>query len=97
MPAFSLIKQENSLDDPKSHCMFQHSATRPLVNTEAAVAAFGEAAILICLTMLQQVAREQNDLDSLQVFEKVGTDEQLWFIEDEQDGGVITAMLPSDY
>jgi hypothetical protein len=45
---------------------------------------------------LQAKARQHNGIDYLQVFEDASKPEPLWFIEDDV-GGAITVLLPSDY
>ena len=96
MSTLTLKQQEIALDHPDSGNMFQPSAGKPFVATPAAIAAFGQPQIVQCLAVLQQKARNHEGLDYLQVFEEVGTDRRLWFIEDGE-GGAITALLPSDY
>ena len=87
--------QEISYDDPDSRYMFQPSPQKPFVTTPAAIAMYRDA-IGRCLSQLQQLAVEKNGLDYLQVFEDPDKPEGLWFMEDD-DGGAITALLPSDH
>ena len=87
--------QEIPYDDPDSRYMFQPSPQKPFVTTPAAIAMYRNA-ISRCLSQLQQLAVEKNGLDYLQVFEDPDKSEGLWFMEDD-DGGAITALLPSDH
>lgn len=87
--------QEIPYDHPDSRNFFQPSAEKPFVATQAAIAMYRHA-ILRCLMQLQTLAREKNGIDYLQVFDDPDRPEALWFIEDD-DGGAITALLPSDY
>lgn len=48
------------------------------------------------LHQLQRLADEHDGIDFLQVFEDPDKPEPLWSIEDDS-GGAITALLPSDY
>jgi hypothetical protein len=91
-----LRPQEIPFDAPASCCMFQPSTEKPFVATAAAVALYGEPAIIQCLRRLRQLAVKHHGLDYLQVFTCPEQREPLWFIEDG-DGGAITALLPSDY
>lgn len=84
------------LTDPRSHYLFMPSPDKPFVATPAALALYGPEKILACLTRLQVKARLHKGLDYLQVFTDPGKPEPLWFIEDD-GGGAITALLPSDY
>lgn len=90
-----LKPQEIPYDHPDSRYMFQPSDEKPLLSTPAAIAVYREQ-IHRCLTQLQELARQHNGLDYLQVFEDPDNTEALWFIEDDI-GGAITALLPSDY
>jgi len=49
-----------------------------------------------CYRALRQVAEEYDGIEYLQVFADESKDEDLWFIEDD-DGGAITGLLPSEY
>ena len=66
--------------------------------TPAALEAYGAEVILGCLMRLQAAAARHEGIDYLQVYEPVpkNSREPLWFIEDDE-GGAITALLPSDY
>ena len=88
--------QEIPLDDPQSKYLFQPSPTKPLVATPAALRLYGLETILACLRVLQAKAAQHQGLDYLEVFEDPTKGERLWFIEDDE-GGAITALLPSDY
>ena len=90
-----LLVQEIPYDDPDSRYMFQPSSEKPFVATPAAIAIYRDA-IYRCLVQLQKLAIEKNGLDYQQVFEDSSRPEPLWFIEDD-DGGAITALLPSDH
>ncbi len=96
MESLTLKPQEVPFDAPASCCMFQPSAQKPFLATAAAVALYGDPVIIHCLGRLRQLADEHHGLDYLQVFTCPGKSEALWFIEDD-DGGAITALLPSDY
>jgi len=87
--------QEIPYDHPDSRYFFRPSAEKPFLATPAAITMYREA-IYRCLLRLQSLAREKNGLDYLQVFDDPDRAEALWFIEDD-DGGAITALLPSDY
>ena len=87
--------QEIPYDHPDSRCMFQPGPEKPFLATAAAIAEY-RTAIYLCLTELQEVAQSVHGLDYLQVFEDPDKPEALWFIEDDT-GGAITALLPSDY
>jgi hypothetical protein len=91
-----LKPQEIPLDHPDSCYMFQPSAEKPLTATPAAVAQYSLDVIVARWKILQLLAKQHQGLDYLQVFEAENQSEDLWFIEDD-DGGAITAMLPSDY
>ena len=91
-----LRPQEIPLDDLQSKYLFQPSPSKPFVATPAALDRFGQDMIVACLQMLQRKAAEHNGIDYLQVFEDPTTGERLWFMEDDE-GGAITALLPSDY
>jgi hypothetical protein len=92
---FILLPQEIPLTDPRSCYLFKPSP-KPFVATPAALEKFGVETIACCLVYLQRQATLHQGLDYLQVFEQVTTKERLWFIEDDE-GGAITALLPSDY
>ncbi len=87
--------QEIPLDDPRSIYLFQPSSTKPFVATPGAIEAYGDA-IPLCLAYLQGLAHLHHGLDYLQVFQGTASREALWFIEDDE-GGSITALLPSEY
>jgi hypothetical protein len=87
--------QEIPYDHPDSHYMFEPGPQKPFLATPAAIAMYREA-IYLCLTELRQLAAKMNGLDYLQVFQNPEKPEALWFIEDDT-GGAITALLPSDY
>ena len=70
--------------------------TKPLVATPAALELYGYETILACLRVLQANAETHKRLDYLQVFEDPSKVKRLWFIEHDE-GGAITALLPSDY
>ena len=93
-----LRPQQIPLDDPQSKYLFQPSAAKPFVATPAALERFGLDMIVACLQMLQRKAAESRPagIDYLQVFEDPTTGQRLWFMEDDE-GGAITALLPSDY
>lgn len=97
-PAFLPIHQpqEVPLTDPGSRCLFLPSVEKPFVATPAALELYGLETVLACLTRLQVKARLHGGLDYLQVFSEPGKPEPLWFIEYDE-GGTITALLPSDY
>jgi len=90
-----LFVPEIPYDDPDSWYMFQPSAEKPFVATPDEIAIYRDA-IYRCLVQLQQLAMEKNGLDYLQVFDDPDRPEPLWFMEDD-DGGAITALLPSDH
>ena len=90
-----LLFQEIPYDDPDSRYMFQPTHEKPFVATPAAIAIYRDS-IYRCLTQLQELAVEKNGLDYLQVFEDPDRPESLWFMEDDE-GGAITALLPSDH
>ena len=91
-----LQPQEIPLDHLQSCEMFVPSADKPFVATPSAIEMYGRETILACLAILQDAAVAAGGLDYLQVFVDPNKTEKLWFIEDGA-GGVITAMLPSDY
>jgi hypothetical protein len=95
VPPLVLKPQEIPFDHPDSRYMFQPGAEKPFLSTPAAIHRFREQ-IFLCLTQLQELARQHDGLDYLQVFEDPIGEETLWFIEDDE-GGAITALLPSDY
>lgn len=76
--------------------MFVPSAEKPFVATPAAIEMYGRETIRACLSLLQDSAIANAGLDYLQVFDFSDKPEKLWFIEDDP-GGAITALLPSDY
>lgn len=87
--------QEIAFTAPASHYMFRPGPTKPFVATPAAIKHYGEV-LWPCLRWLQGLATEHGGIDYLQVFNDPAKPEALWFIEDD-DGGAITALLPSDY
>ena len=91
-----LRPQDIPLDDPQCKYLFQPSPAKPFVATPAALEHYGREMIVACLQLLQRKAAEQNGVDYLQVFEDPTKGERLWFMEDDE-GGAITALLPSDY
>jgi hypothetical protein len=91
-----LRPQEIQFDDPQSKYLFQPSPAKPLVATPAALQCYGREMIVACLQLLQRKAADHNGVDYLQVFEDPTKGDRLWFMEDD-DGGTITALLPSDY
>lgn len=91
----TLKPQEIPLDAPDSRYLFRPSAAKPFVVTPAALALYGDE-IERCLTSLQALALLHSGIDYLQVFTHPEKPEALWFIEDDE-GGAITALLPSDY
>ncbi len=91
-----LKPQEIALDDSESVNMFRPTEEKPFVATPAAIEAYGHEAIVACWRLLRERADQHDGLDRLQVFEDDSKSESLWFIEDEA-GGAITALLPSDY
>lgn len=91
----TLKPQEIPLDHPDSRYLFQPGPEKPFLTTPAAIALY-RGAVHRCLTELQEKARQHHGLDYLQVFEDPAKPEPLWFIEDDE-GGAITALLPSDY
>lgn len=96
MNTLKLTPQEIPLGHPDSRYMFRPSLDKPLVATPAAIEMHQIETILRYLAILQVKARQHNGLDYLQVFEDRARSEALWFIEDDV-GGAITALLPSDY
>lgn len=90
-----LKTQEIPYDSPESRYMFQPGPEKPFVATPAAIHLYREA-IHRCLSELQEMAQRESGLDYLQVFDDPDKAEALWFIEDDA-GGAITALLPSDY
>ena len=87
--------QEIPYDHPDSRYMFQPGPDKPFLATPAAIETYRDA-IYRCLIQLQALAVEKHGLDYLQVFDDPDRREALWFIEDDP-GGAITALLPSDY
>lgn len=90
-----LKMQEIAFDAPASHYLFCPSPKKPFVATPAAIEHYGDV-LWPCLHQLQGLATEHDGIDCLQVFEDPSKPEALWFIEDDA-GGAITALLPSDY
>lgn len=76
--------------------MFRPSVEKPLLATPAAIAQYSTDVIVACWKVLNLLAEKHHGLDYLQVFEAENQSEDLWFIEDD-DGGAITALLPSDH
>lgn len=91
----TLKMQEVPFTDPASHYLFQPGPKKPFVATPAAIKCYGQV-FWPCLHQLQALASEHDGIDYLQVFEDASKPEALWFIEDDA-GGAITALLPSDY
>ncbi|MBL8826271.1 MAG: hypothetical protein JNM18_04745 [Planctomycetaceae bacterium] len=91
-----LKQQEIPYDHPDSRYMFLPTAEKPFVATRPAIALYQQETILACLRLLRDMADRYQGLDYLQVFEDPDKEEALWFIEDDT-GGAITALLPSDY
>ena len=91
----ALKPQEIPFDHEDSKYMFQPSAEKPFLATPGAIEVYREK-IQECLVTLQNKAQEHNGLDYLQVFEDLSKQEALWIIEDDT-GGAITALLPSEY
>jgi hypothetical protein len=91
----TLKMQEIAFDAPASRYHFRPSADKPFVATPAAIEHYGDL-LWPCLHQLQALATEQGGIDYLQVFEDPSKPEALWLIEDDT-GGAITALLPSDY
>ncbi len=87
--------QEIPYDHPDSRYMFKPGAEKPFLATPAAIESYRHA-IHACLAELQALAEQKRGLDYLQVFDDPEKAEALWFIEDDT-GGAITALLPSDY
>lgn len=95
-PPLPLKPQEIPFDDPQSSNFFQPSPLKPFVATPAALEAYGRQIIVQCLFHLQDLAKEHDGIDYLQVFVDPAKADNLWFIDDGP-GGAITALLPSDY
>jgi hypothetical protein len=93
--SLQLRPQEIPLTSPDSRYMFEPGPEKPLLATPAAIEMYRHQ-IFECLMMLQAKAKKHQGLDYLQVFEDPEKPEALWFIEDDE-GGAITALLPSDY
>lgn len=91
-----LKPQEVPFDDPRSNCFFRPGPTKPFVATPEALKLYDEQTIIGCLFQLQDLAKEHDGIDYLQVFIDSSKSEHLWFIEDG-DGGAITVLLPSEY
>lgn len=92
----TLKTQEIPLTHPDSSYMFQPGPNKPFVATAAAIDMYTREVIIACWQVLRELAERHNGLDYLQVFETSEHAENLWFIEDD-DGGAITGLLPSDY
>ncbi len=88
--------QEPPYDASDSKYMFRPSEDKPFVATHAAIEMYQVDTILKCLAVLQAHAVANGGLDYLQVFTDETKPENLWYIEDD-GGGAITALLPSDY
>lgn len=91
-----LKTQEIPYDHPDSRYMFRPGPDKPFVSTPPAIALYQRETIIACLAVLRDLADRYHGLDYLQVFEDPDKPEALWFIEDDE-GGAITALLPSDY
>ncbi len=91
-----LKEQEIPFDDPDSNNTFRPTPEKPFVVTPAAIDLYSQEVIVACWAVLREAAKKHAGLDYLQVFEDPDKPESLWFIED-QAGGAITALLPSDY
>jgi hypothetical protein len=92
-----LKEQEIPLDHPDSRYMFQPGPEKPFLATPGAIEAHQHETILRCLRTLQELAEKSRGIDYLQVFQNSEPEgESLWVIEDDE-GGAITALLPSDY
>ena len=89
-----LQPQEIPFDHPESVNLFLPSPEKPFLATPAAIVAHTQQAIFECLMRLRTLADEKNGLDYLQVFADPENEAKLWFLE---DGGAITALMPSDY
>ena len=96
MPLPRLKPQEIPFDDPDSKYRFEASPEKPFVATPAAITMYTEQTIVACWNVLRHIAQQEQGIDYLQVFESDDHSENLWFIEDD-DGGAINALLPSDY
>jgi hypothetical protein len=92
----TLKPQEIATEDPRSRYTFVPTPAKPFVVTRPALDLYGEDTIFACLYRLQALAMRHAGLDYLQVFTDSSKTEPLWFIEDDA-GGAITALLPSDY
>lgn len=91
-----LRPQEIPFDDPESKYLFQPSSAKPFVATPAALQRYGREMIVACLQLLQRKAAQHKGIEYLQVFEGPTKGDRLWFMEDDE-GGAITALLPSNY
>ncbi len=91
----TLKPQEIPLEHADSKYLFQPGPEKPFLATPAALEMYRDE-VRRCLTVLQEKAQLHRGLDYLQVFEDSSKPEPLWFIEDDE-GGAITALLPSDY
>ena len=76
--------------------MFQPGPEKPFVATPSAIDMYTQEVIVACWRVLREIADEHRGLDYLQVFESDVHEEDVWYIEDDE-GGAITALLPSDY
>jgi hypothetical protein len=90
-----LKTQEIPYEHPDSKYMFQPGPNKPFVATQAAISMYQES-VRHCLSQLQLLAIEKKGLDYFQRFDDPDRPEGLWIIEDDE-GGAITALLPSDY
>jgi hypothetical protein len=91
-----LQPQEIPLDHSDSVNPFAPGPEKPFVATPAAIALYTQETIFACLAVLRRKADASGGLDYLQVFRDPTKAEDLWFIEDES-GGAITALLPSEH
>ena len=88
--------QEIPYDHPDSNRRFIASEEKPLLATPNAIEMHSHETVLACYLVLRQIAEQVDGIDYLQVFEDASKSEDLWFIEDDE-GGAITGLLPSDY
>jgi len=95
MPLPQLKQQEIPFDHPDSNNMFRPSADKPFVATPGAIDAFQQETLIACLNVLQQLAKQQDGIDYLQVFDCKQRG-KLWYIEDGA-GGAVTALTPEEY
>lgn len=96
MSKMTLQPQEIPFDHPDSFNMFQPSAEKPLVATPGAIEEFSQVTVGNCWRVLNNLAKDKQGIDYLQVFVRNGDNSKLWFIEDG-DGGAITALTPDEY